>query len=135
MASPVSLSRLHGEFNTMITFPINLDTIITATTTPEEFDIERAKCPTYKLINVRGMGFTALHIAAQVGNVLLIEHIVRVGGAILLDVVNCEGKTPLFCAVEYNQRAAVIKLIALGSKVNAACMKTFLRTHINFPYS
>src|SRR6185503_6015896 len=101
-----------------------LDKIITATTTPEEFDIERAKHPSYQLIDVGLSSFTSLHIAAQVGNVPLIEYIIRIGGKILLNVGTEKGKTALVCALENYQPAAVITLIALGSDVNMTYKQT-----------
>lgn len=116
MVSPVTACTLFGTYYG----GYNPQKIITRTTTTQEFDVERAKNPDFQLDNRGRNGHTSLTVAAEQGNVLLIEHIVRIGGTRLLDMGNDYGITPLFWAVIGNHRAAAKKLIELGSNVNIA---------------
>jgi ankyrin repeat protein len=114
MASPVTACTLFATYGR----GYNPQKIITRTTTPEQFDAERAKNPDYQLDNQGCSGHFSLTTAAEQGNVLLIEHIVRIGGPRLLDMGSETGITPLFWAVIGNHRSAAKKLIELGSNVN-----------------
>lgn len=105
--------------------------------TPAEFDKKIATLDNYKLENGDTHRVSALSTAASVGNVALIEHIVKIGGTHLLNMGDdcgmtplfmavgdgC-GMTPLFMAVECKDKEArylaAKKLIDLGADVNIA---------------
>jgi hypothetical protein len=103
-----------------------LVTFITDKTTPKEFDEHCARSPLYKL-NYSWLDLSALGQAASHGNILLIEHIVKVGGKELLHLGNQFGITPLFLAAKSNQTLAVRKLIELGADINMATNGEFRR--------
>ncbi len=63
-------------------------------------------------------GFTALHAAAFVGDVDIVQLLVD-RGADIHDAQNKAGVTPLFPAIEENHRAAAELLIAAGADLSA----------------
>lgn len=98
--------------------------LIKKNTTSEEFDKTIASIATYRLENGGRCGWNALGAASDRGNVRLINHIVAIGGRHLLELGNCFGWTPLFCAVNSENPedgyAAAKELIRLGANVNVA---------------
>ena len=109
---------------------LRITNFITPATTPAEFDAECTKCPGYTLTAGGRCGWTALGAAANKGNVLLVEHIVRIGGKTLLELRNESGFTPLYCATEAGQFRAAKALLDLGAQVDAEGVggETSLRT-------
>lgn len=119
MVSPVTRCTLRTEYDVPWGCnPVNIG--ITKNITPEEFDAACAQLHSDYQMHYRGRcGVFSLTIAASVGNIPLIEHIVRKTPK-LLHMGTDSGKTPLCCAVLANQRFAAKKLIELGSDVNMA---------------
>jgi ankyrin repeat protein len=121
MGSPVSVCTLIGNYTHTITATPCAK--IKKNTTPEEFEAECDKSPAYKLSYIGHTGLTALHKAAKLGNHRLIEYIFRkrIGAKILMSVGDFWGRTPLFTAIEFNQRSVVKMLIDFRANVNVGC--------------
>ncbi len=94
--------------------------VITSTTTPDEFDVARAQYPDYRLDDGSQCGWHALGLAASQGNTSLVEHIVKIGGHGLLELMDHFCRTPLYNAAEKGHFETVQKLIDLGANVNLA---------------
>lgn len=75
----------------------------------------------YQLLHLNDEGLTALHRAAKVGNLVLIEYIAQRGSKDLLNLGDKDLRSPLFCAVTFNRRMAARDLIYYGADVNMQC--------------
>jgi len=108
---------------------VEMSEFIKRETTPEQFDLECAKYPKYKLTHGGRSGLTALGAAAIVGNSVLIEHIVKIAGENLekelLALGNEAGCTPLYLSVIHEKFWAAKTLIFLGADVNMAPSQEF----------
>ena len=112
----VSLSMCTGAYG--------LTNKIKNNTTPEEFDQFINDIPGYDLSYGGRCGWNVLGTAANTGNVILVEHIVKIGEPKLLNMGNEFGMTPLFCAMygeDLDQMYLVAKkLIDMGADINLA---------------
>lgn len=99
---------------------------IKADTKPEEFLKELEKFPNYKLnksiTNSYFESTTLLHHAARLGNIALIELIVKIGGVSLLTLEDTKFNTPLHSAINFCKKErkyfTISKLIELGTPIN-----------------
>ena len=93
-------------------------------TTCEQFDAFLKERPNYRLNYGGNDGWNALGVAALVGNVALIHHIVRIGGKPLIHLGNLLGWTPLYCAANCSDSEkglmAAKTLLSFGAEVNTA---------------
>lgn len=108
---------------------IDVAIFIKEDTTPKEFDEEferitnHPRCYDYSLESSGHCGWTALGVAASVGNVELVSHIFFLGGPKLLHQGNLYGHTPLYSAIcecknKEKRMATVKRLLENGSDIN-----------------
>ena len=126
MSSTVSVCSQRGVFKLDVTPPGMLHPAdsINKRTTPEGFTDKWSQTPAYGLRYLGPTGCTALHTAAKTGNIPMIEYIARgrIGAKNLLNLGNRNWHTPLFVAIQLNQRSAARVLILLGAEVNMKCL-------------
>jgi ankyrin repeat protein len=104
---------------------------ITNKTTPEEFEQIRNEFPQFQLLHpTNNIGFTVLHKAAQVGNVPLIQYLVKQAPELLERSEMGFERTPLFMAYNANQIDAMQTLLELGA--NPSIMYRSGNTYISF---
>ncbi|MBA2369514.1 MAG: ankyrin repeat domain-containing protein [Candidatus Protochlamydia sp.] len=96
---------------------------ITSNTSTNEFLNKWESYPEITLrTGVGRLGATPLHIAAERGNIELINFIISIGGKTLLNTHDSYNRTPLHCAIECKDQdkgyLAATRLIALGTFID-----------------
>jgi len=94
---------------------------INSSTSPEEFDIEVANTPEYKLHFGGRCGWTALECSINKGNEELAIHIARLGKKLVTNKVGAQGKLPI-TQIGNNSKLAKI-FIEEGAILNLATIK------------
>src|SRR5690242_1060904 len=122
MSSPISICLRRGNLANPPLPALNPVDSMNKETTPETFAAICSQSPWYKWISLGNLGDTALHKAVKCGNIPMIELIARNQiGVTLLNLGDIEWYTPLFRAIQCNQRTAARALIHLGADVNVQC--------------
>ncbi|NGX62672.1 MAG: hypothetical protein KR126chlam6_00070 [Candidatus Anoxychlamydiales bacterium] len=101
---------------------------ISKDTTPKAYDDLVARFPNFKVEKHNCFGFTTVHLAARMGNILLLKHIVEIEGKNLINMGTRYGLTSLLCASLCEDIAAgylaAKELINLGADVNITTIKS-----------
>jgi ankyrin repeat protein len=90
-------------------------------TTKEQFSEKLSLYPNFKLDSGGRHDYTLLAVAAERGNMDIIDKIIEIGDASLLFIGNDYGESPLHCAIknhQFNSHEIIKKLIKWGTPVD-----------------